>query len=363
MMKTVVFRCRPNSRFHFGQFAADESTALNDTTQWMHSDSLFAAIVVTYDRLFGDPFPFMASWKEHVEISSLFHMLQKDNKQIWFLPKPISFNLFEKKYYKEMSRLKFISKGVWDMLDVPTNLMTSSAVTFLQDGEYAVLKDEIDINNEYELRNFKVVNEHTSTRVKVHSDTQDDSLYQITHVEIPNRSYTKLFGKNDNMSFWQTHFYFLLKNENMPEAFQEQLDVVLQALETEGIGGDRSNCGQLDSVLIESDSIHFKNETQEFFCNLSLLSPKPDELDRLLFYQTILRGGRTIGTSEYATNQLKAVQMIREGAIVKNLSGNVVSIDPPRKQETQQKENYYVRFGKSFCIPIKKSWIKNEITE
>ena len=45
MHKAIILKCRQGSRFHFGEFVREQSTALFHTGDYIHSDVLFAAFI------------------------------------------------------------------------------------------------------------------------------------------------------------------------------------------------------------------------------------------------------------------------------------------------------------------------------
>lgn len=44
-MKAVILRCKPNAQFHFGKVALDSNMALANTSNYIHSDTLFSGLM------------------------------------------------------------------------------------------------------------------------------------------------------------------------------------------------------------------------------------------------------------------------------------------------------------------------------
>jgi CRISPR/Cas system CSM-associated protein Csm4 (group 5 of RAMP superfamily) len=104
MTQLIQLHTSPFNQFHFGK------TGLDDTARHLHSDTLFSALVITWDKLFpGTTDSFVAQWEEgKLKVSSGFPMIEywekgkKSPEQVFFLPKPV--------FYQYSSRSKALKE-------------------------------------------------------------------------------------------------------------------------------------------------------------------------------------------------------------------------------------------------------------
>lgn len=339
-MKAVVLKCKAGSQFHFGNQAPDSNTALSGSSDIIHSDTLFSALVNTYNDLnpegtnqFVEHFE-----KGEIKISSAFFCFEQSGKYVWFLPKPVSFELFKVVDYKSFKRLKYLSKKVWEQLSTPEELLNSDEVVVVQ-GEFALMKDELELFNPGSWEYLRVFNSRTLPKVHVRKPTQEDSLYQLGTVEIADNS-LHADGLNVN-------YYFLCDINSENKQLEEKFKTITELLAMNGIGAERSTIGKLEGCEWIDWSLELEAPLEK--CAVSLLSPDQHEIGELVNFKTIFRGGRKIGANKA---QLKTLRMIEEGCVVKsNIAGNVHDITPEGMTTLKFKRN-----GKAFLLPINKEW-------
>lgn len=332
-MKAVLFKCRAGTQFHFGKYAIDSDTALNDSSEIIHSDTLFSAIINTYDYSSNNTDEFVEKFeKGNIKLSSGYFYIKLNNKYIWFLPKPISFNLIDVKEYKSIRKIKYISKAAWEKIIDPSEIVNTKNYTIIQDI-FLVCNEEISGLKEPSL--LKLFYEKTITKVLVHNPIQEDSLYTLTVIEIAENEV-----QNQKI---EIGYYFLVEGDI------ESLYPTLNILAMNGIGGERSTMGKIDShEILDWNLIEFDSA---LFTNLGILSPAANEIDSIIYYKSIPRGGRRTGTHN-GSNKLKSINMIIEGSVFKRkISGKINDIS--------QKESpfKYKRNGVSIIIPIPKQWL------
>ncbi len=367
-MQAVVLKCPLGGQFHFGKIALDVDTSLDETSAIFHSDALFSAIIQTVERLWGEAERFIKFFEDGVvSISSCFHCLEKaDGEFIWFLPKPIHFNILEKlddnNERKKLSKIHFISKKVWEMGLKPSQWKGECLI--LQ-KEFVLHKSELPEIVVPLHDSMKIYEVQSLPKVSTHKPSKEDSIYFQTNVQLATNR--KLLDKK-NLNYEElranlpkVHYYFLLDyiqfpDEEEQEEITNKIETAIRILADSGIGGERSvGCGKLNSVEFIDD---FEMEVDEgkYWCSLSLLNPLPEEMSHLMYWKMITRGGRRISKSQVLTNttlpeeyipKIKRVKMLEEGALLTEaINGQVVPIPEPKY------DSHHKRSGKGFSLPV-----------
>lgn len=353
-MKAIVLKCKPGSRFHFGKYAPDADTALNDSDEIMHSDTLFAALVNTYNETFGDAQELVDAFAAgNIKISSLMYCLEQDKNYTWFLPKPISFNLFEAKDYKNFRGIKYISKQVWESIENPAELANNEQYKLAANNLFCISSGELKMpetglseeEKTEELKAFSFYHIITLPKVSVRDN---EGIYQLTVAEIAD-NHELAPGSN-------IHYYFLMEEtEKFDRAIAGKLQNVIELLPYTGIGAERSTIGNIESVeMIENWKIEIPEDKQDkmFSASVSLFSPTEADINKMIYYKTIMRGGRRLGIkSDPEKKYLKSVRMVCEGAILhKDCEGTLADISPAD-------DKTYLRCGKAISLPVRSPWI------
>ncbi|MEP7372576.1 MAG: hypothetical protein ABI675_04255 [Chitinophagaceae bacterium] len=353
-MKAIVLHCEPGSRFHFGKYAPDDDTALNDSDDIMHSDTLFAALINTYQEVFGDAQELVNAFDEgHLSISSLLYCLQQNDQYTWLLPKPICFNLFASDDYKEFRDIRFISKGVWENLQLPSSLTDAKLYHYFGNTQTVLTGDEIKFPAEYNdgekikwlLDRVKLSRLNTLPKVKVRDTPEERGIYQLTVTEIADNSHLKI-----GLS---VHLYFLTDDDNLSKEIAEKFFLVINMLPYTGIGAERSTIGKIERIEVVNDwKIGLENADTDLMSSVSLFSPLQNDLAKMKYYKTIMRGGRRLGRGDDEEKRfLKSVRMISEGAILhKDCEGCLADVSPGA-------DKTYLRNGKPLGLPVRSQWI------
>ncbi len=361
-MKPIILKCRPNSLFHFGKIAIGENTGLDDTSTYIHSDTLFSAIINLADKIFDSTIAdsLVANFESGlVNISSGFYCLENKGKYIYFLPKPTNYNtLSTPKNHKAIKKVQFISKKIWEENILPDKwnsndciILQDKFVLHISELEKLVIpsldKSPKGIAKAKASIRFYSIN--TFPKVKVHKRVSTESLYYQTNLQIAD-NIIKSSSPNASERI-QVHFYCLL---NTTTEFEEgdnyqRLLTILEVLADEGIGGERNvGCGHLTAVeVLDTPFEIMVNSVQQQYATLSLSSPNPtnNDLAKFTHYDIITRGGRR--TREGGTLPLMRIKMIAEGAVCNDIvEGHIPSI------ATKGKTKPYLRNGKAFCVPV-----------
>lgn len=357
-MKAIILKCRPGSRFHFGKYAPDADTALNDSSEIMHSDTLLAALLNTYQELLGNAQPLVnAIHAGQINISSLFYCFEQEQQYTWLLPKPACFDLFgDSTRPKIFKGVQWISKGVWETLTHPGELLTSGEVVLAAKGKIALLAEEIKLPAgvtvaEKEYLGLRHMEQDTLPKVLVRGNIDERTIYQLTVNEIADN--------NKLIAGLQVHYYFLLQNsETADPSVLKNLEQVFSIIHWQGIGAERSTIGQLAGMeIVNGWQINPGAMHNEYAATASLYAPLPEEMDGLLFYHTLLRGGRRLGhnhTEDNKNRYLKTLRMVQEGAIVNRAASGCLGDVSPLADKS------FLRHGMAFCLPIPQTWIPQQ---
>ncbi len=350
-MKAVILKCQPGFQFHFGEYAPDTDTALNKSGLFMRSDTLFSALVRTYDDIFKNTDDFVKQFENgNILISSVYFCIDKGDELIWFLPKPVSYDLIKTDNHKSLSKINFISKKLWETIVNREELIQSPDIRILQE-KFAIHKDELSALSDKQISKIRLYLNQTTPKVLVHSPTKEDNLYQLDRIEIADND----IEVNKVKYPLNIHYYFLYKgNETFEKEFGKNFRTVIEILVKSGIGGERSTIGNLDGAdIIENWQI--KDYLGNYFASTSLLLPEAEDIPDIVNYKTIFRGGRRTGDNTGGYSILKTVRLMSEGAILsKDVQGKVIDISP------DSSTNVYKRNGKSLNLSIPESWINKK---
>ena len=113
----------------------------------------------------------------------------------------------------------------------------------------------------------------------------------------------------------------------------------------QGIGGEKSSgYGQFSPEFATWES--FCPEEAQQYVTLSLTSPNQDELDHLVAYRLIRRGGWIWSPNTGKTARRCTLTMVTEGSVFsKPVRGRIVDVAPP-----SWNEHPVMRYGKAFLI-------------
>lgn len=336
MRKIKVLELKPHTRFHFGKSSLDRDSYLSDTDTHPHSDVLFSALVnnlasVTDDQSVKE---FIDAFKENkIKISSAFYCLKIDDKNefIYFLPSPAdrtsNIDIHDYDQIKQVKAVQFIDS---DLLGAPID-------EWKVWGRLALSKntmDRLDLTKEDQ---FKLFDKDFNTQVRVRAQSEDNTdkdPYAVSFIQIPNLEHLNL----------SVHFYFMYELKD--DSYRKDFELAVNLLKYNGIGGERSSgygsIAEVHEKDIKSDSMSIHADADTFMSLSKLLPKNKDELLSLSAYSHSIRGGR-----QTATQKLKYIRMIDEGAILNNV------VEGRIEYLSNISGAPYFRNGKAFLIPYK----------
>jgi CRISPR-associated protein Csm4 len=335
-MQTILLKCPKNARFHLGTLGLDENTSLSDTTEIIHSDTLWSALICTSAKIYGknwtDALVDALANDTKIALSSVYFCLKNAAEQcLYFLPKPLHYNLVATNDFKKTRKTAFISKRIWEEGWLPDDKNWKDNTVALQGGKFLVHLEEWKAFASYnykwdEIGIYEVV---SFPKVAVHKESKEDSFFYQTCLQLC-----------ENEAF-DIHLYSLL---NIPDSFvyKNELLKIITFLTYEGIGGERSTgCGNITEVAI-NDGFELQNMLQHSKYALLSLAIPADAIDlaRFDYYKTLTRGGRKTESDGW----LYRVSTIAEGALLHEIPhGKIVKLHTTAD---------YLRFGKPFYLPI-----------
>lgn len=336
MMNTtaIILKCNTATKFHSGKIRVDTTNMLEDSSEILHSDTLFSALVNLAAKVMPNQIEdFIRLFEENkLKISSIFYCLEKEDKYIYFLPKPLNFNILQSgKDRKSVKKVKYISKGIWEQKIDVTQWFDATKCTVIQNKFVCLNEELVDLGIEAKHRQLlRFFDEIATPKVHVHKkrSDKDNRYYSQANVHIA-----------DNEGVVNVHLFFLLQ-ENLEEQEKKQFNTLLALLPFEGIGGDRSaGSGIFEGINQKAFSI--KNQNGKAI-SLSLSIPANDkEFSAYENYEFSLRGGR----QTHADGILKRVRVVNEGAVLNaDIHGNIVDISNDTSKVT------YLRNGK--CLTL-----------
>lgn len=338
-MQAIKLTCRPRNRFRLG--ARD----LGVTSRWLHSDTLFSALINAHALLHGrdDATQLIETFRgRRAKISSAFYLVEflragNLQKRIFFLPRIFGLNLpaqsdqDEFGVKKKVKRLEFLSLAAftemlqtvreengepvfaYDLLDKP-QLGDHFIITQDEKKELAALGC-----SEHEISKIEPYEEFEAPRVNLQKTGDPEAgPFYVTDVHLNSATVVKT-----DLS-WQAHFYFLL-NHRLEDDEASRFFASLRLLADEGIGGERSTGA---GGFTGFEMLDFPWELRgPYQTNLSLVSPLPEELPRIVSYDAIVRGGYAFMGEDLPHLEKQRVRLIKEGAIFRGeMKGRLVQV-------------------------------------
>ncbi len=327
------------SQFHLGE------TGLDDSSDLLHSDTLFSALANVYECALNGAEQFI-DLVENGKLSfssGLYALLKKDSEEppLLFLPKPtVAYSKVEdRKRYKS---IKYFSLGVWsEFCNAFDAKRFKSGLDFsakpLVGNEFMCLDGELGPDPEsFQHCSFRGFT--TSPKVKVHTMLQEDRLYHETTVQFN----TFTVGGQE----YEGAYCVLLEHQLTDEQYREFI-ASLRIMADEGVGGQRSSGkGQFREVREVTIDIP-EREAVAAYLGLSIISPADDrEFEALERYEIFIRGGGSLGWRGHSEEHRKQARFVKEGALLtENIAGQLVDVSP-------EADRSILRNGRNFAIPI-----------
>jgi CRISPR type III-A-associated RAMP protein Csm4 len=336
MIQAIVLHNEPSARFRFGLAGLDQ-TALNQTSAYFHSDTLFSALVNSHAQVSNQTDTFVQKFSNTtLGVSSGCFCFVRGNSSVLFFHKPIFLNLLleDSSKYKDFKNIHYISKRTWELGYSPAQILTECVVI---DRKFVITHQELltlGIDKEY-VTDFRPISISVLPKVSIHTEEKTERLFFQASISLGNIEKIDL----------HTHFYFLVRDQT-PSVITDSL---LELMATNGIGGELNvGCGKADTI--SRQTVNFGMDFSTWQVSASLIFPSNiEEIQNISYYQTIIRGGRRLGRDGW----LNEIRGFTEGCLIK--ASNLVTIGhTPNLSPTPQKK--YLRYGRGFLLPISQNW-------
>ena len=306
---------------HFGELGI----GMEETSDRIHSDTLFSAWVSAYARLLGKDAveELLEQFKPETEalfrLSSTFIYRQTKEKTIYYLPRPIKRQINypddDLEFAKEYKKLNYLPLEVWQRWYQGEGWQESDT----EELKARVKKEKsqfkaLENSGTFE---YKAFEKEKLPKIAVDRTTRATNIYHTNFV---------YFKENAGL-------YFLVEFSN-PE-FQNTFLNVLNFLGEEGIGGERSSgAGQFEvepSELTNEWEQAIKFDKGNFHSLISLFweeSLSENFLENSS-YEWLRRGGWISSSPSGSQRRRKSVQMFAEGSVFQEQpKGQLANVTP-----------------------------------
>lgn len=325
MRKAIILKCRQGSRFHFGEFAREQSTALFHTADYIHSDVIFAAFISSLAQICPEKTDVFREYFQqgNIRLSSGFYAIEYNKQTIFLLPKPTVLNISPTDNPKKFKKIQFMSKGVWEKGVAPDKWFSDNSPCISPNEKSIFLKEEIGSDALFPLSQKVDIQ-----KVKARGAEDKDNLYVQTDL---------ILQGNEN---YAVHWYFLAET-NLKDEDEKLFYRIIGLLAANGIGGERSTgCGNIESVEYQDFEFQINHPSDDQVA-LSLVFPKEEGMNVCKYYQTKFRGGMCLGPEK----RLPVATALLEGAV---MSEKV----KPDVLDFSQNEKKYWKYSGDFFLPL-----------
>lgn len=351
-MEALLLRCRSGVQYHLG------ATALDDTSELLHADTLFSALANVYALAYD-----AEEWVSHVRegrirISSGLHCAELSWRPdpVFFVPRPpLRYTVVadDPSRAKRLKRVRWVSLGILveirAHLEFPTTPddVPSCALNLLDypllGGQYACTDRELAPLRRDEVPAAPFRATLARPRVQVRTPVVEDTYYHAAGLTFTPVSLSE--GRSI-----RGHFYVLVEHELDPDAWRRFLACV-RLLADEGVGGERTaGYGWFEEVRAIPLQFHAAGPGDGVHLTLAPVIPADDdELERALHYELFLRGGGSLGAHGDPALHRRRVRMLREGALFRGpVRGRVVDVSP----DVNPFPHPLLRCGVNFPLPL-----------
>lgn len=340
---------------HFGELGI----GMEETSDRIHSDTLFSAWVSAYARLFGKDAveellkQFQADVEPLFRLSSTFIYRQVNGKTIYYLPcplkRPIKYPEDDFEFAKEYKKLNYLPLEVWQRWYQGDGWKDSDGDE-LKAKAKAKKGEKIDgeLTKAGSFNYGEAFQKGKVPKIAVDRITRATNLYHTAFVQ---------YQENAGL-------YFLVEFPN-PE-FENTFLTVLKFLGEEGIGGERSSGA--GHFKVESSSseltpewnkweqvVNFKFNKENFHSLISLFWEESlsNEFLANTSYELLRRGGWISSSPSGSQRRRKSVQMLAEGSVFPDKPmGKLAEVTPDGFKDKRNGHKVY-RSGISLSLPIK----------
>jgi CRISPR-associated protein Csm4 len=338
---------------HFGE----AGIGLEESSERIHSDTLFSAWVSSYARLYPEKIAdlfdrFLPVDKQNKSVISPFQLSStfiynhaKSKTCIYYLPtllyRPRNYPTDDLSFAKDFRKLKYVPLSVWQR--------------WYQGNGFDKVADRQELETDKDLRKGQLTTAGTFSYGEA-----------FTNQTLPKVALDRV---HHGTNFYQTGFtyfqtgaglYFLFRMPEPDTELLEQLQASLRLLADEGIGGERSSgAGRFKATWMdlppEWQQIVDKSIKQPNYALISLFWDNPDLCCELIAseqarYQLQERGGWIAAKSGRQLRR-KFVRMFTEGSVFPQPPQGRLAIVTPEELRSKNHHPIY-RSGVSLSLPV-----------
>lgn len=315
-MNFTCYKLYFKSPLHIG----DREQFFEDTLTYIPSDTLFSAFCHSYLLLFGkSELEIMLTNFYNCTPPFLISSCFPFSNSTFFLPVPKNpEHISHSEDYKKYKKVQYVEKSAFERLI--TN--TQSEIQYTDNTV-----PSLDRDNTQKIYSINVLPRVSLSRL---NNSPGENYFHFGEVT---------FKENCGL-------YFLVdfKNDEFKELF---FDAVLRLMQDEGIGGDRSVGKGIFTYKKEENFAIEVNANAKWCVNLSLYSPKENEIDNLRdgYYELVERKGY-IFSPEIKSLRKKSAVFFKEGSIFPSKKiGRLLNVTP----ETSPHSVY--QYGFALTLP------------
>lgn len=306
-MKFKVVKLYFRTPIHIGEVGI----GLEETSEILHSDTIFSAIVNALSYLGEDVTTFIEKVRGgKIKISSAYPFSDD-----YYFPKPLIPPNFvspdlRREYGKKIKELKFIPKDFFEKWI----------------SHVEVEENELKRLDKEKLSNIK---KYDLPKVFLDRRTKDSSIYYI-----------------GLLKFKEGGLYFLLDSSN--NDYSKLIEPALNILREEGFGGKRTwGFGQFE---FDIDTISLDVSKTNSYVTLSLVYP--ENINSLLYWQFVKRGGWVYSKCSKVQMRKPKILLISEASAFREYeAGTLLDLDEFGDFSAKIGHKVYLN-GKSFLIPV-----------
>lgn len=322
---------------HFGELGI----GIEETSERVHSDTLFSAWVSVYARLFGkvavEGLLREIQEKPSFRLSSTFTYRQVDGKPIYYLPRPlqrpINYPEDDFEFTKAYKKLNYLPLEIWQRWYQGKGFIESDRLEL-------IAKTKGQANGDLQKAGTFDCGEASKKakipKIAVDRTTRATNLYSTGFVKFAENSGLYLVAEFDNQNIANT---FL---------------AVLNFLGEEGLGGERSSgAGQFKVEPHEltppwKQVIEFPSKNYYSLISLFWENPLPSGCLENASYELQKRGGWISSSPSGSQRRRKSLQMFAEGSVFPvKPQGKLANVTPDGFRHHQ-----IYRSGISLSLPI-----------
>ena len=326
-MRAFKFYPSNKAKFHFGNSMAN-------ITETFSSDQLYSALFNCFVLLYGAKEANKILVESTLSLTSLFWGFKFTNKnsgegkELFFLPRPLA--PFEQQVsqnlllHKKTKKIQYFSleafKRIQKSWEESSQQFTFDLLGLETIGEkFACTKAELMSLNldSADIKNLKFFRVQSNPRLVIsRANDESENFYYQEALEV---AYQRV---NDYEV--SPFMYFIWRGD-----LDQRLNAVIRLMADEGLGGKRSQgMGSFDGVEEEKLPVDLFAGESEYYTSLSVLYPRIDEVDKVVFYDLIERSG-------FLHSQLgrplrkKRVNLLKEGSVFSGrVTGQLIDVRP-----------------------------------